>query len=140
MQRDEMYILAYPVENDQIVYLDAYGNQCIANDLVCRLGSPRLQILALEDYTARKKGRSREELIQNLAIRDSLLYIDSLDSSIIQKYAKERIRYYEQEFEKLSNVTVLDPDFGCNWQHSFENKCYQNAIQSIIKKYQSKRY
>ena len=37
---------------------------------------------------------------------------------------KERSHYYEQEFAKLSNVTVLDPDPGYNWQHSFEN----NAI------------
>jgi hypothetical protein len=60
-------------------------------------------------------------------MRDALLHIDSLDSSIIQKYANERVHYYEQEFEKLANVTVLDPDFGCNWQHGFDNKCYQNA-------------
>ncbi len=114
-------------------------NYASAADFVCRLGSPHLQILALESYSAHKKGKSREELIQDLAMRDALLHIDSLDSSIIQKYANERIHYYEQEFEKLSNVTVLDSDFGCNWQHGFENKCYQNVVQSIIKKYQSGR-
>lgn len=114
-------------------------NYASAADLVCRLGSPHLQILALEDYTARKKGRSREELIEDLAIRDAHLQIDSLDPTVIQKYAKERIHYYEQEFLKLSNITVLDPDPICSWQHGFENKCYQKVIQSIIKKYQSMR-
>ena len=64
-------------------------NYASAADLICRLGS-HLQILALEDYVAHKKSCSREELIKNLAMRDALLQIDSLDITVIQKYAKRK--------------------------------------------------
>ncbi len=79
-------------------------NYASAADLVCRLGSPNLQILALEKYAAQKKGISNEELLRNLAMRDALLQIDSLNSTLVQKYAEQRRQHYEKEFEKIRSV------------------------------------
>lgn len=112
-------------------------NYASAADLICRLGSPNLQLLALEDYTARKQGLNREEIIWQLAIRDARLDVDSLNPKTIEAWARKRAEFYEQEFAKICNVTVLDPDVGVSWQHGFLNPCYQNVVQSTIKKYQS---
>jgi hypothetical protein len=69
-------------------------------------------------------------------MRDALLHIDSLNSALVQAYAEQRRQHYEREFEKISNVTILDPDSDCSVQHAFESGCYQNVIQKIITKYQ----
>lgn len=109
-------------------------NYASAADFVCRLGSPNLQFLALQRYFGYKEGRTESETIRQLAEHDALLHLDCKDSTIFGRYTKQRIKYYEGEFAKICNVTVLDPD--PRWKHRFGSSCYQNAIQAIVKKYQ----
>lgn len=69
-------------------------------------------------------------------MRDALLQLDSLNSTVIHAYAEERRLHYEREFEKISNLTILDPDPDCSIQHAFESRCYQTILQKIVAKYQ----
>ncbi len=110
-------------------------NYASAADPICRLGSPKLQLLALEKYNAQKKGIGHQEMIYDLARRDALLKIDSLNPRVIENYTQKRCRYYEKELAKISNVTILDPDPGYPFQHAFESKCYQMIVQNLVKKY-----
>jgi hypothetical protein len=68
-----------------------------------------------------------------LALYDAMLDLDSTSPQTIETYTKQRIKYYEKEFSKISNITVLDPD--PKWKHRFSNSCYQAAVQMITKKY-----
>lgn len=108
-------------------------NYASAADFVCRMGSPNLQYLALQRYFGVKKGRSEQEVIHQLAVYDTMLDLDSTDPKTIETYTKQQMKHYEKEFSKISNVTVLDPD--PKWKHKFSSRCYQTAMQSIIKKY-----
>ncbi|MCH9627951.1 MAG: hypothetical protein S4CHLAM2_16000 [Chlamydiales bacterium] len=110
-------------------------NYASAADPICRLGSPKLQILALERYTAQKRGIEPQEMLFELARRDALLKIDSLNPRVIETYTQKRCRYYEKELAKIRNVTILDPDPGCSFQHAFESTCYQMVVQSLVNKY-----
>ncbi len=112
-------------------------NYASAADLVCRLGSPHLQILALQKYEGLKDGLGLGDVIQQLAIRDTLLQVDSLNQLVIDAYAQERTKYYVQEFSKLNNITILDPDPKYSFEHSFDSECYQTVIYEVIKKYQT---
>jgi hypothetical protein len=53
-----------------------------------RLGSPNLQILALQCYFGRKEGLSSEQVIRQLAELDAMLDIDSLDCAVIETYTR----------------------------------------------------
>jgi hypothetical protein len=110
-------------------------NYSSAADFVCRLGSPNLQFLALQRYFGYKEGRTEGEVIHQLARNDALLHLDSIDPETIRTYTEQKVKYYEGEFFKINNVTVLDPD--PLWRHRFCSSCYQNAVQAIVKKYQS---
>jgi hypothetical protein len=72
-----------------------------------------------------------------LALKDAMLHLDSLDVRVLETYIKQRIKHYEHEFSKISNLTVLDPDFGSNWKHEFKSECYQKEIQKLVEKYQN---
>ncbi|MFZ0565965.1 MAG: hypothetical protein WAM28_07260 [Chlamydiales bacterium] len=109
-------------------------NYTSAADPVCLVGSPNLQMLALQEYHGRKKGLNREDVIQLLAYRDAELNINPFNSVAIERYIKERMNFYRDAFEKINNVTVLDPDAPV--QHGFGSKCYQAVMRSIVKKYQ----
>ena len=43
-------------------------------------------------------------------MEDAMLHTDSINPQVIKAYAKQRIKYYENEFSKISNLTILDPD------------------------------
>ncbi len=108
-------------------------NYASAADFVCRLGSPNVQYLALQRYFGSKEGRSEQEVIYQLALYDAMLDLDSTNPKTIETYTKQRMKHYEKEFSKISNVTVLDPD--PKWKHRFSSSCYQAAVQMITKKY-----
>jgi len=108
-------------------------NYASATDFVCRMGSPNLQYLALQRYFGIKEGRSEEEVIYQLALYDAMLHLNTTDPKTIETYTKKRMKHYEGEFSKISNVTVLDPD--PKWKHKFESSCYQATVQEKVKKY-----
>jgi len=72
-----------------------------------------------------------------LAFRDAIRDLDSIDPKVIEAYAKQRAKYFEKEFLKISNLTILDPDPGSNWKHTFSSDCYQQTIRTIVKRYES---
>lgn len=111
-------------------------NYASAADFVCRFGSPNLQLLALERYYGHKEGLNDCKLIAQLALKDAMLHLDSNDLKVIEHYIKQRTKYYESEFSKISNLTILDPDPDCKFKHKLDSECYQKTIQSIVKKYQ----
>jgi hypothetical protein len=110
-------------------------NYASAADLVCRMGSPTLQMLALKRYYGMKSGLAESQIIRQLAVQDVMLDLDTLNMEVFETYASHRNKYYEQEFDTLRNVTVLDP--GNRWEHSFSNSCYQNVVSEIVTKYRS---
>lgn len=112
-------------------------NYASAADFVCRFGSPNLQLLALERYYERKKGLNDDQIMAQLALRDAMLHLDSLDIRVMEAYIKQRIKHYENEFSRISNLTVLDPDPGSNWKHEFNSECYQKEIQTLVKRFKS---
>jgi hypothetical protein len=111
-------------------------NYVSAADAICRWASPSLQILALFRYEGMKKGLTQKQMLEQLAMRDALLHLDSVNKEAIKAYAKTRVTHYAQEFLKIGNVTVLDPDTVSFIGHEFSGPCYQAAIHSIIEKYQ----
>ena len=112
-------------------------NYASAADFVCRFGSPNLQLLALQRYHGQKSGLSEAQVIERLVLQDAMLYLDSVSPKTIESYTKRRTKQYEKEFSKIRNLTILDPDPGSRWQHSFNSECYQRAIRALIKKYQN---
>jgi hypothetical protein len=105
-----------------------------AADPICLAGSPNLQMLALQEYHACKKGYDQEDVIQLLAFRDAELNMHPCNPAAKERYMKERIIFYKEAFERIRNVTVLDPDSSL--QHGFNSKCYQTVLLSTIKRYQ----
>ena len=63
-----------------------------------------------------------------------ILIILMLENS--QKYAQDRSKYYQEEFKKISNVTVVDS--GSMWEHSFKNDNYQAIVRKKIDQYRKK--
>lgn len=109
-------------------------NYASANDPVCRMGSPNYQMLALHRYYGLKQGLSMEQVIYQLAFQDAILHLDTLNDSVMETYIRLRSRYYEIEFDKMRNVTILDPSYT-SWEHGFANDCYQKVVAEIIQKY-----
>lgn len=68
-----------------------------------------------------------------MSFGDAIHDLDCLDSHILERYAQSRYKHYRNEFEKISNVTVLDS--GSMWEHSFNNESYQNIVREQIEKY-----
>lgn len=52
-------------------------------------------------------------------------------------YIKQQTKFYENEFSKISNLTILDPDPDAKFKHKLNSECYQKMIQNIVKKYQN---
>ena len=98
-----------------------------------RMGSPNLQYLALQRYFGHKEGLDEKKVIHQLAVHDALFDLDSADPKAVELYTKQRTQYYEREFDRISNVTILDPD--PKWRHKFNSRCYQGAVQAIVGKY-----
>lgn len=113
-------------------------NYASAADFVCRFGSPNLQLLALERYYGHKQGLNDDQVMAQLALKDAMFHLDSNDFKVMEQYVKQRTKYYENEFSKISNLTVLDPDPDCKFKHELNSECYKKMIQSIVKKYQKR--
>lgn len=109
-------------------------NYASANDPVCRMGSPNYQMLALQRYYGLKKGWSIEQVIYELAMQDALLHLDTLNDSVMEAYIKVRSRYYENEFDMMRNITIVDPSY-VSWEHGFANDCYQKIVAEIVHRY-----
>jgi len=114
-------------------------NYASAGDLIPKGGSPNHQNLALSLYYGAQKGESQETVIDKLALRDAILCFNAMEYSFtgtekFEIWVQKRKAYYREELQKLE-VTVLDP--GSKFEHAFKNDCYQNAMKSIIGKYQN---
>ena|ERR1700758_2513046 len=73
------------------------------------------------------------KLFRRLAFGDAIQDLDCFDPYVHERYAQERGKFYRNEFEKISNVTVVDS--GSTWEHSFKNASYQNVVSELIDKY-----
>lgn len=112
-------------------------NYASENDLVSSIGSPYFRTLAIHRYLAMKEGLSREAMIQRWVLDDALLYLDSVDALVFESFMKQRISHYESLMEKISNVTILDPDPSCYVEHQFRKDCYQKVVKKLVDKYRS---
>ena len=110
-------------------------NYASVSDYVCLMGSPNLQMLALQRYHAHKEGLTDAQMIHEWAFRDAILELDSIDSDVIKKFAEGRVKYYQDMFARIKNLTILDPDPDSRWKHEFASDCYQNTVRQIIQKY-----
>jgi hypothetical protein len=113
-------------------------NYASAADFVCRLGSPNLQLLALERYFGYKEGLNDDQIIAQLALKDAMLHLDSNDLKVMEHYIGQRTKHYKNEFSRISNLTVLDPDPNSKFKHKFNSECYQKVIRTKIEKYQKR--
>lgn len=111
-------------------------NYASRNDLVSSIGSPYFRSLAIHRYLLIKEGLSQEAIIQRFALDDALLYLDSIDAHTFESFVKQRISHYEKLMEKVSNITILDPDPTCHFEHQFFSECYQKEVKNIIERYQ----
>lgn len=112
-------------------------NYASENDLVSSMGSPYFRSLALHRYLGMKEGLSEEAIIKRWALDDALLYLDSADAHVFESFMKQRISHYESLMKKISNITILDPDPSCRFEHQFCSECYQKAVKRLIGKYKS---
>jgi hypothetical protein len=101
------------------------------------MGSFNLQYLAIRRYEGFKEGLSLEKIISHLAFGDAIQDLDNFDVQIIEKYAQDRSKYYYEEFQKISNVTVVDSE--SMWEHSFNNDSYQTIVRMKIEQYREKK-
>jgi ribosomal protein S13 len=108
-------------------------NYASVGDLIPRVGSFNLQYIALRKYEGLKEGLNHEQIIRRLAFGDAIHDLDCLEPHVLERYTQDRCKHYRNEFEKISNVTVLDS--GSMWEHSFNNESYQNIVRKKIEKY-----
>ena len=108
-------------------------NYASVGDLIPRIGSFNLQYLAIRRYEGFKEGLNLEQIISRLAFGDAIQALDCFDAQVVEKYAQERSKYYQEEFKKISNVTVVDS--GSLWEHSFNNESYQTIVRMKIDQY-----
>jgi hypothetical protein len=106
------------------------------NDLISSVGSPYFRSLAVHRYLLMKEGLTQEAIIQRWALDDTLLYLDDVDDHVFESFIKRRVEHYEILMEKISNVTILDPDPSCYFEHQFCNVCYQDEVKRLVKKFQ----
>src|SRR5262249_18046830 len=110
-------------------------NFASAKDLVCLLGSPNLRTLAMKRYVGLKEGLSLDQILSRLAQEDSMFYLDTTDTAVIQSFENQRKKYYQEQLKIIENVTILDP--GPAFEHSFCIDCYQKVIKSLIGDYRN---
>lgn len=108
-------------------------NYTSVGDIIPRMGSFNLQYLAIKRYEGFIEGLNLEQIISRLAFRDAIQDLDCFDAQVIEKYAQERSKYYQEEFRKISNVTVVDSQ--SLWEHSFNNESYQAIVRMKIDQY-----
>ena len=110
-------------------------NYVSMNDIVSSIGSHYFRSLAVHKYLGMKEGLSQKDIIQRWALNDALLYLDCLDSHVFDSFIKQRISHYENLMEKIRNITILDPDPNCHFEHQFCSKCYQNEVKKLVNQY-----
>lgn len=110
-------------------------NYASRNDLVSSMGSPYFRSLAVHRYLLMKEGLTQEAIIQRWALDDALLYLDSVDARVFESFIKQRVSHYETLMEKIRNITILDPDPSCHFEHQFCNTCYQEEVKKLVEKY-----
>lgn len=110
-------------------------NYASAADPVCLIGSPNLQLLALRRYYAYKDGLTDSQMMQLWASQEAIFQLDSIDPKVVKKYTEEKIRQYQDEFRRINNLTILDPDPKSRWNHEFFSDSFQMAIQEIVQRY-----
>ena len=108
-------------------------NYASVGDLIPRMGSFNLQYLAIRRYEGFKEGLDLEQIISRWAFGDAIQDLDCFEARVIEKYTQERSKYYQEEFKKISNVTVVDS--GSTWEHSFNNDSYQVIVRMKIDQY-----
>lgn len=108
-------------------------NYASVGDLIPRMGSFNSQYFAIRRYEGLKEGLNEKEIIYNLAFGDAIKDLDCLDRHVLERYTQERCKFYRNEFDKISNVTVIDS--GSMWEHSFKNESYQKFVETTVKKY-----
>lgn len=99
------------------------------------MGSPYFRSLAVHRYLGMKEGLSEEAVIKRWALDDSLLYLDSVDAFVFESFMKQRISHYESLMKKISNITILDPDLSCHFEHQFRSECYQKEVKKRVEQY-----
>ncbi len=110
-------------------------NYISIGDLVSRIGSPELALLAIRLHEEQKKNRSLKQVIDLLADEDADYYLDTTDPKIVEIFREKRREFYNDKFKKITNVTVLeqsDDAFLGTWEHSFRVPCYQSKVKEII--------
>lgn len=112
-------------------------NYASVGDLIPRMGSFNSQYFAIRRYEGLKEGLNEKEIIYNLAFGDAIKDLDCLDRHVLERYTQERCKFYRNEFDKISNVTVIDS--GSMWEHSFKNESYQKFVETTIKKYRESK-
>jgi hypothetical protein len=108
-------------------------NYASSADFICRFASPNQQLLALERYYGTKKGYTLSQIAEQLAWKDAWQHLDLPNPQLMQEYAKQRTQHYENEFAKMQNLTILDPDPGSKFKHKFSSDCYQEVVKAIVK-------
>ncbi len=100
--------------------------------------SSTLTNLALRRYESQKNGLTLDKLINTLIEEDIDTELETLNPKTILTFSLQRRNYYLAEFEKISNVTILDPSEDATfhrYEHELASPCYQRIIHEIIKKY-----
>lgn len=109
-------------------------------DLIPRIGSYKAAKLLLRYYEKQKQGLTEKEIIEHLINEDADYELETTDPKAIEIFRKQRKSYYEKEFAKLVNVTVLDRSQDAtwgHWEHTFEVPCYQRVLKDLIKRFQN---
>jgi hypothetical protein len=110
-------------------------NYISIGDLVPRIGSPKLALLAIRLHEEQKKNCSLEQVIDLLANEDADYYLDTTDPRILEVFCEKRRKFYRDEFKKIANITVLEQGndaFLGTWEHSFRVPCYQSKVKEIV--------
>ena len=98
----------------------------------------KLTNLALRRYEGQKKELTQDQVIDTLVEEDIDKELETQDPQTILTYSSQRKEYYLAEFEKISNVTILDPSVNATfnrYEHELISPCYQSIIHELIKKY-----
>lgn len=102
-------------------------------DWVPRAGTYAFQDLALNYHYYKQKGKTLEQIIDLLVMRDLLLHSDTANPFKSNIWLQDRAKYYQEALKCISNVTIVEPG---NWiEHSFKNDCYQKEVKVIVEKY-----
>jgi hypothetical protein len=115
---------------------DETHNYISEADIIPRVGSIQLAQLIIRRHE--KQGLSEAEIIDCLVSEDADYYLETTETQAVAAFYRERKKFYQEEFSKISNVSVLEQsiDATCGyWEHSFVVPCYQKKLKEIIQLY-----